>query len=152
MSQDLTFAAVKQEGDLQNSSDMDKQVPLKPVEQITTHKPIENAVNINDVELTTQKTADLYHGVLYTVIPIDADLEQDITPDVQGFEKRRVLLWDDYSALFKFDETIWKKIAVQISKDLLGVKVFKETGDAYSMSTIPVGWAKEQSVSPRYVE
>jgi len=147
---DISFKNTK--SDLQNSSDIDKQVPVKPIEQIVTNKPIENAIDVTDIKLSGQKTADLYHGVMYTVVPVDTDLEQDITPDVQGFEKHRVLLWDDYNSLFKFDESIWMKLAVQINKDLLGTKVFKETSDAYSMAVIPVGWAKKQKVPPRYVE
>lgn len=149
---DISFQNTKRESDLKNSGDMDKQVPMKPVEQIVTNKPIDNAVDVTDVKFVAQKTADMYHGVLFTVVPVDTDLEQDITPDVQGFEKRRVFLWDDYNSLFKFDETIWMKLAVRVDKDLVGKKVFKETGDAYSMEVIPVGWAKEQKMSPRYVE
>jgi len=146
MQSQLTFAGVKQE------SDLDKQVPLKPVEQIVTNKPLENAIDLHDVTFVQQKTAALYHGVLYTVVPVEASLDEAITPDVQGFEKRRVLLWDDYNSLFKFDETIWQKVSVQVPKDLIGKKLFKETGDVYSMEEIPVGWAKEQSTAPRYVE
>lgn len=127
---------------LQGNSDMDKQVEMKPVEQIVTDEPIKNAVDVTDVQLITQKTSDLYHGILYTVVPVETDLEEDITPDVQGFEKRRVLLWDDFNSLYKFDESIWKKLVVQIPRDLLGKKVWKEIGDVYSTKIISVGWSK----------
>ena len=126
----LTFAGVQQQ------SDLEKNVPMT-VEQITTNKEIKDAIDIKDM---MPKTADMYHGVLYTVVPVDTDLTQDITPDVQGFEKRRVLLWDDYNSLFKFDDSIWMRIAVQINKELIGNKLFKDVGDTYSIDVIPSDW------------
>jgi hypothetical protein len=141
----LTFAGVQQQ------SDLEKNVPMT-VEQITTNKEIKDAIDIQDM---MPKTADMYHGVLYTVVPVDTDLTQDITPDVQGFEKRRVLLWDDYNSLFKFDDSIWMKIAVKINKELLGNKIFKDTGDTYFIDVIPSDWVnsfKVQKTPPQYVE
>jgi hypothetical protein len=145
--QPLAFSSHEGQGDLE------KQMPLKSVEHVESPVPLTNAVDMPDLTLSQQKTADLYHGYLYTVVPKGFDVEAaDITPEVQDFHPRKVWMWDNYDSLFKFDESIWQKIVVKVPKDALGYQIFKETGDVYSIAVVPVGWAKKQPNPLKYVE
>ena len=101
----------------------------------------------------SSKIADLYHGYLFTVVPKKFDMHNDITPPDQGFEDKYVLLWDTYDGMFKFKEDIWKKLRVQVPKDLLGTKIFKGPTDVYYIGVVPAEWiVGEESSSPRYVQ
>ena len=145
----LSFSSHEGQGDLE------KQMPLESVEHVESPTALPNAVTMPDLTLsqTNVKTADLYHGYLYTVVPKEFDVDaEDITPEVQDFHPRKVWLWDSYDSLFKFDESIWQKIVVKVPKEALGQQLFKETGDVYSISKVPVGWAKLQPTPPAYVE
>jgi hypothetical protein len=149
--QPLAFSSHEGQGDLE------KQMPLESVEHVESPTPLPNAVQMPDLTLSQPpmplKTADLYHGYLYTVVPKEFDIDAaDITPEVQDFHPRKVWLWDTYEGLFNFDESLWKKIVVKIPREALGYQIFKETGDVYSISKVPVGWSKLQPTPPAYVE
>ena len=131
-------------------SAMEKQIPMKPVEQLTSDKPIENAQDLEDA--TKVKLGTLYRGILYTVVPKEFDLAQDITPDVQGFDKKNVILWDNYDQLFKFDLSLWKKVEVRIDKSIVGKRLFKPVSDVYEIDYVPKEWIKEAKTSPQYTE
>jgi hypothetical protein len=133
---------IKNNSNIKNNSDIEKEVPFT-VEEVTKEE-------FNDLKF--DKTANLYNGILFTVIPLDVEEGSDITPKVQGFHRNKVLLWDDYSSLFKFDDTIWKKIKVKVPKDLLGSRIFKEVSDVYSIDYIPSSWIDYNDVQPKYIE
>lgn len=143
----LSFSSHDGQGDLE------KQMPIESVEHVESPTPLPNAVTMPDLTLSQIKTADLYHGYLYTVVPKDFEIDSaDITPGVQDFHPRKVWLWDNYDSLFKFNTSIWQKIVVKVPKDALGHRIFKETGDVYSIDVVPVGWSKKQPNQPQYVE
>lgn len=147
---DITFGNTKTEGD------MDKDVPMKLVEDVTVKKdeshPIEEDFN-KGLPISFDKTADLYHGYLFTVVPKKFDMHNDITPPDQGFEDKSVLLWDTYDGMFKFKEDLWKKLRVRVPKDLLGTRIFKGPNDTYYISVVPAEWiVGEESTPPRYVQ
>lgn len=137
--------------DVTKESGIEKDIPGESAGEVTTKKPLPDSIDIHDVKLIA--TADMYHGVLYTVAPKDFKITSDLTSDIQGFDKKYVYLWDDYSSLFKFKEDIWKKLRVMLpSKDILGQTVFKSVGDVYITTSVPSDWLREQPLSPTYVE
>ena len=142
----LTFEETKKQ------SDLAKEVPGESNGEIRTKTPLDNTVDVRNVDLKLSTTADLYHSILYTVVPKNFDLTQDITPDVQDFDKKWVILWDDYSALFKFKSEVWQKVKVQLPPDILGRQVLKHIGDTYVVSIVSADWVKSQSSPPQYVE
>jgi hypothetical protein len=146
--QPLTFAS--HEG----HSDLEKQVPVQSVEHVESPVELPTTMDMSDLVMSKRQVqADLYHGKLFSVVPKEFDVQkQDITPDVQDFHPRKVLLWDNYDSLFKFDESVWQKIVVLVPRDALGHRLFKETGDVYTIDIIPVGWAQPQPNPPQYVE
>jgi hypothetical protein len=147
---DITF------GNTQTEGDMEKKVPMKLVEDVIVRKdeshPIEDEFN-KATPIAFDKVADLYHGYLFTVVPKNFNMHNDITPPEQGFSDTTVLLWDTYDGMFKFKDDMWKKLRVQVPKDLLGTRIFKGPTDTYNISVVPAEWiVGEESIPPRYVE
>ena len=103
--------------------------------------------------LSLTHQSDLYHNLLYTVIPKDLPLNQGILPEDQGFSKKYVFLWDNWNSLVKFDASKWKKVSVKLPKETKFNSLTRIPSDGFALPVIPNTWkVEEHDLQPRYVE
>lgn len=129
-------------------SELEKEIPLEEPEVLTL-KELEK-----DTQLTSSlKFADLYHNKLFTVVPKEHNIHLGILPEDQGFSKRHVFLWDNYSVIpQKFDD--WKHVLVKIPKDVKhGGAMLKMVGGTYAVPCVYNTWEIEEiKTPPKFVE
>lgn len=99
------------------------------------------------------KQSDLMRNILYTVIPIDHEIKLGIFPDDQGFDKRFVILWDNFEDLIRFSEDEFKIISVTIPPEVKYTDLRRSVGSAYTLPLIKNTWKIEVIKSlPLYIQ
>jgi hypothetical protein len=143
--------------------DMDKSASVKNLElvqsDITKRVPTEEPEIVTERELQQdadplQKSADLYHNKLFTVLPKNHDPKLGVLPEDQGFSRKYVFLWDTYRDLVVFPEDKWKRYLVEVPPEVKhNGQLTKLPGNAYALPQIPNTWnIEEQKMVTRYVE
>lgn len=84
--------------------------------------------------------SDLYHNIVYTVIPKDHKIEMGIFPEDQHFSTKYVFVWNTYRDVLNFDEKIWQKVSIEIPQGLKHTVLKPMVGGAYSLTHIPNTW------------
>jgi|GEM_PF-3981672 hypothetical protein len=97
-------------------------------------------------------TASQYDGSMYTVIPKDLLTSSGILPEDQKFSDNYVILWDSYRDLLTFDESVWKKVKIQIPQHAR-YRELNRVGNGFALPYIPNQWQIEEITSiPIYSE
>jgi len=97
--------------------------------------------------------ADLYHNILFTVVPKLYNFDRDITPELQNFSSKYVFLWDTWDEIKTFDASKWKALKVFLPKDVKFKELGKVGTTGYSLPKVPKEWPMEEvNTKPPYVQ
>ncbi len=130
-----------------HQADLDKEVPLSQPE-IVNQKAIDpEDLNIMVPSNELKVEADLYHNIVYTVVPKDHSLELGIFPEDQQFSGKYVFVWSSYRDLLRFSEDVWKKVKVKMPQGKRFEFLTPMVGGAYSLTHIPNTWHLEPVTS-----
>lgn len=97
--------------------------------------------------LQFNKTSELYHNELFTVVPRSVDIRQGIFPDDQGMNKKSVVLWDNVFSLILFPDDKYKIISVEIPHHIKYSRLHRLIGSTYTLPYISNKWKLEEVTS-----
>ena len=104
-----------------------------------SHSDLEKEIEGELVEEEIKKESDLYHQILYTVIPFSHDFSLGIFPHDQQLSTTAVLLWDTLKSipLSLIDNEDNKVIKVVVNSKVIRNELRSLGGGVYSMKLIP---------------